>query len=199
MMKLVNRLLVIAVIAFGSWFLVQQWDKVEGGKVLETEVTEVALDGEERVNEDDILVVFDDVDPAEKPIRRVQPVTKVAPANAVPATKLTLATKLTPATRVATPVATTTVTDITVYLYEGGFDLSNFTASAGTINFNVRNDGRMSHEFAVEGIEDFGRVVPGESKTFTLTLRAGEYELFSPRAVDQTLDMRETLTVENAK
>ena len=192
-MKLVNRLLVIAVIAFGSWFLVQQWDKVDEERILDIDVTEVAQKGEEIITED-ALIVFE-ADPMDKPIRKIKPVVLIQTAS-ISTRELQPAIKVV-STQEAT--ITTTTTDVTVYLYEGGFDLSTSTVSAGTIKFNVRNDGRMSHEFAVEGIEDFGRVVPGEMKTFTLNLREGEYELFSPREVDLPLDMRETLTVESAK
>ena len=189
MMKLVNRLLVIAVIAFGSWFLVQQWDKVEGGKVLDTEVTEVVT--EEVNGEGDSLVIFD-VDPSDKPVRKVQPIKKrMDLVNSSDATSVSM--------DAPQPVIMNEASEITVYLFEGGFDLSTSNISAGNITFNVRNDGRMSHEFAIEGVRDFGRVLPGEMKAFTVGLQAGDYELFSPRAVDLTLDMRETLTVENAK
>ena len=73
------------------------------------------------------------------------------------------------------------------------------TIPAGHVTFTVRNDGRVSHDFSVEGVEDFGRITPGSMHTFELDLSAGEYILSSPRELDQRLDMRETLHVENAE
>lgn len=190
-MKLVNRLLVIAVIAFGSWFLVQQWDKVERidkyQEVEITEITEEIITGEETEEaiERDIYQVVIGSDPADKPVRRVKP---------VPTTPKAVTTKVMEAPQ---PVLSNTESEMTVYLFDGGFDISRSAIPAGNITFNVRNDGRMAHEFAIEGIQDFGRVNPGSMNAFTINLTAGEYELFSPRAVDQTLNMRETLAVEN--
>ncbi len=67
------------------------------------------------------------------------------------------------------------------------------------MTFTVRNDGRLSHDFSVEGVRDFGRITPGSIHTFELDLAEGEYVLYSPREVDQRLNMRETLRVENAE
>ncbi len=88
---------------------------------------------------------------------------------------------------------------VTVYLFDGGIDLSVSVIPAGHVTFMVRNDGRVSHDFAVEGIEDFGRIVPGSMHTFEIDLSKGEYVLLSPREIDQQLDMRETLRVESSK
>lgn len=54
MMKLVNRLLIIAVIAFGAWFLIQHWDSVEAPAVEENDdggevIFEIENNGEEEL------------------------------------------------------------------------------------------------------------------------------------------------------
>ena len=193
MMKLVNRLLVIAVIAFGSWFLVQQWDKVDNRAVLDTEVTDVTelADGAIITDTEDLEINdVNNIDPADKPERKIQP--PMTNNDTMIKKSYQPETKGSTSTEVSTkPVAEVSpaeiTTEITIYLFDGGFDISKSVITEGTVIFNVRNDGVMPHEFAVEGIKDFGRVSPKESKVFTLNLGEGEYELFSPRVVDQTL------------
>lgn len=93
------------------------------------------------------------------------------------------------------PVVPDRMTDVTVYVYEWGLDLSDKTIPAGTINFQVQNDGRFTHDFNVSGFGNLGKVTPSEEKTFTVKLAAGDYEAFSERRQDYERGVTETFTV----
>ncbi|NCP67739.1 hypothetical protein GW777_06090 [Candidatus Peregrinibacteria bacterium] len=86
-------------------------------------------------------------------------------------------------------------TDIKVYVYDSGLDLSDKTIPAGTINFNIQNDGRFTHDFNISGFGNLGKVMPSEKKTFTLKLAAGDYEAFSERRLDYERGVREDFIV----
>ena len=198
MMKLVNRLLIIAVIAFGAWFLIQHWDSVEAPAVEENDdggevIFEIENNGEEEL----VLDLDSDLSLEEQlESLRKKPSTTLAPAaekkNVIlPASE----TPQEPETMLPVGVSSKVI----VYLFDGGIDISNSIVPEGIVSFLVRNDGRLSHDFSIEGKKDFGRIVPGESQTFVVDLSAGEYTVFSPRDVDQQLDMRETLLVESAE
>ena len=196
-MKLVNRLLIIAVIAFGAWFIIQHWDSAETSKEIE-KTEEVSLQEEGRddmildmdmdmdspLSFDEQLKVLEEEKVISKSIETVKPIKKYIVQKSIPET-----------------INTTFKEDseVIVYLFDGGIDLSVSNIPIGHVTFIVRNDGRVSHDFSVEGIRDFGRIVPGTIHAFELNLTKGEYVLTSPRELDQQLDMRETLRVENAQ
>ena len=195
MMKLVNRLLIIAVIAFGAWFIIQHWDSVETPTEIEN-TEEIAFEGEKG---EDLMIDIDIDSPLsfDEQLKALEE-EKVVSENTTtvkPVRKYVSST-----TRQKT---TETVfqedSEVTVYLFDGGIDLSTSVVPTGNITFTVRNDGRVSHDFSVEGIKDFGRIVPGSIHTFEINLVEGEYVLTSPRELDQQLEMRETLRVENAQ
>ena len=89
----------------------------------------------------------------------------------------------------------------TVEISETEFKLdpSDATASAGTVTFNVSNDGEIVHNLEVEGngveevSDDFQ---PGQSGKLTVDLEPGTYELYC--AIDDHAEqgMEGTLTVE---
>ena len=199
MMKLVNRLLIIAVIAFGAWFLIHHWDSVEAPAVEENDdggevIFEIENNGEEEL----VLDLDSDLSLEEQlESLRKKPSTTLAPAGEKNNEVLPSTTGEQETPSAIVPGGPSS--KVTVYLFDGGIDISNSIVSEGTVSFFVRNDGRLSHDFSIEGKEDFGRIVPGESQTFVVDLSAGEYTVFSPRDVDQQLDMRETLLVESAE
>lgn len=196
MMKLVNRLLIIAVIAFGAWFLVQHWNSVEAPIVQEEEVGEVVFEVEE--GEDELVLDLDSDLSLEEQLEalRKKPSTILTP---VLKTQKVFPIKQEAASVEQEESVIRKSSMVTVYLFDGGMDVSNSTISEGTVSFLVRNDGRISHDFSIEGLEDFGRIVPGKAQTFVVDLSAGEYRIFSPRDIDQRLDMSETLFVESTK
>ena len=100
-----------------------------------------------------------------------------------------------PAPAPAQPEIPERTTDVKVFVYEWGLDLSDKTIPAGTINFQVQNDGRFTHEFNVSGFGNLGKVTPSQKTTFTMKLPAGEYEAFSDRNLDLERGVRDTFTV----
>ncbi len=202
MMKLVNRLLIIAVIAFGTWFLVQHWDSVEA-PVVEDEGGEVVFEVPE--GEEELVLDLDSDLSLEEQLDALRTKTTLTPIveerKVVPAQQEsdTLEEERVEDETVVETVVENILgknSEVIVYLFDGGIDISNSIIPEGTVSFLVRNDGRLSHDFSIEGKEDFGRIVPGESKTFVLDLSAGKYRIFSPRDIDQKLDMSENLFVE---
>lgn len=196
MMKLVNRLLIIAVIAFGAWFLVQQWDSVEAPITEGEEQGEVVFEVAE--GEDELVLDLDSDLSLEEQLEalRRKPSTTLTPAiqkkgNGLSVSQISAATETTILPKLSSKV--------TVYLFDGGMDISDSTISEGAVSFFVRNDGRVLHNFSIEGIQDFGRIVPGKPQTFIVNLSEGEYRIFSPRDIDQRLEMSETLFVESTK
>jgi hypothetical protein len=197
MMKLVNRLLIIAVLAFGVWFIVQHWDSAEA-PIVKEEIGEVVFEvgeGEEEL----VLDMNSDLSLEEQlESLRVKPKTTLAPAKSV-VSKVNEEVTTTTVEVVENNVIKAENSVVKVYLFDGGVDISTSIIPEGHVTFLVRNDGRISHDFSVEGIRDFGRIVPGSAHTFELDLTEGEYVLSSPRELDQRLDMRETLRVEKAE
>jgi len=84
---------------------------------------------------------------------------------------------------------------VRVYLYEWGIDLSASDVGSGNIGFEVINNGQFSHHFAIRGVQDFGKILPGEIAVFSAKLGEGKFELYSPRDIDVEKGMKETLSV----
>lgn len=82
-----------------------------------------------------------------------------------------------------------------VYLYEWGIDLSSTNVLPGNVEFEVVNNGQFTHHFSVKGVQNFGKVLPGETRVFQASLGEGEFELLSPRNIDVENGMSETLYV----
>ena len=198
MMKLINRLLIIAVIAFGAWFIIQHWDSVNTS--MENNDTEkiVLEEGEE-----DELAIDMDIDSPisfDEQLAALEDKTLVKPTTIKkPNDKYIKETPTPIVEKETSKFVFQEKSKVTVYLFDGGIDLSNSTIPMGHVTFTVRNDGRVSHDFSVEGVQDFGRITPGTMHTFELDLTEGEYVLSSPRELDQRLDMRETLRVGNTQ
>lgn len=87
-------------------------------------------------------------------------------------------------------------TEVKIFLYEWAIDVSQSAVPAGTVNFTVVNTGSFSHNFGIKGGTDFGRVKPGETKTFTAQLKRGEFELMSSREVDIERGMKKMFSVQ---
>lgn len=120
------------------------------------------------------------------------PVT-TAPATTTPAT--TTPAPVVTAPVVSVPSVPARVTDVKVYVYEWNVDLSDKTIPAGTVNFTVQNDGRFTHDFSLSSHGNLGKVMPSETRTFTVKMRAGEYEVFSKRRQDYERGVKETFIV----
>jgi len=76
--------------------------------------------------------------------------------------------------------------------------LSPDTVKPGKVQFTIKNDGKVAHEFAVKGngIDKKmpGNIAPGKTRQLTVDLtKAGKYEVYCP--VHLSKGMKTTLTV----
>jgi plastocyanin len=75
--------------------------------------------------------------------------------------------------------------DVTVNMSEWKLRLSTDSVPAGTVTFNLRNQGVIAHALQVTGpgVDKGSRQVNAkETATLTLTLKPGTYEVFCPLA-----------------
>jgi uncharacterized cupredoxin-like copper-binding protein len=74
------------------------------------------------------------------------------------------------------------------------------TVPAGTVTFNITNNGTEEHSFEIEGngVEEElePHLMPGESGTLTVDLQPGTYEVYCPVADHADMGMRLELTVQ---
>ena len=83
----------------------------------------------------------------------------------------------------ALPLAATAQDTTDVRLSEWNVDVARAALPAGTVTFNVANQGTIPHGFEVEGrgVErETPLIQPGHSATLTLDLRPGRYEVYCP-------------------
>ena len=89
---------------------------------------------------------------------------------------------------------------LTVRLSEWKVELSQGAVAPGPVTFIAKNVGTIPHAFEVEGkgIEkETEQILPGDSATLTVTLKAGEYEVYCPigDGSHEQLGMKSTLRV----
>lgn len=79
------------------------------------------------------------------------------------------------------------------------FSPATLTVPAGAVTFAVRNGGTQEHEFEIfKGetvVDEIEGLVPGLTKTLTVTLAAGEYTYLCKLNGHDQLGMKGTLTV----
>lgn len=100
------------------------------------------------------------------------------------------------ATSKTAPEAILNTTKVKIYMYEWNIDIMKNNIPAGNIEFEIINTGKRSHIFGIMGMDDFGKVKPGERRAFTTQLESGEYTLYSSGRIDQEQGMMETFWVE---
>lgn len=74
---------------------------------------------------------------------------------------------------------------VPVTLTEFKIEMGRDTVNAGTVKFNIKNEGSTTHAFYVkgEGANKGSReVAAGESASFSLPLKPGTYEIYCPLA-----------------
>lgn len=86
-------------------------------------------------------------------------------------------------------------TKIKVYLYEWDIDLSQKAIPSGTVVFEVHNTGNFTHDFAIQGGQNFGKVRPNETRVFSAQLKNGKYALYSERGKDAENNMVEDFVI----
>jgi iron uptake system component EfeO len=88
---------------------------------------------------------------------------------------------------------------IAVEAKEYAFTPSTMTVPAGAVTFSIRNAGSQEHEFEVfKGetvVDEVEGIVPGLTKSATMTLAAGEYTFLCKLNGHDQLGMKGTLTV----
>jgi plastocyanin len=95
-----------------------------------------------------------------------------------------------------TPVPSGT---LAVNAHEFQYDPSTLTAPAGQVTIAVTNTGNIEHEFEIfkgdQLVDEVEGLVPGITKTLTMTLEAGEYTYVCKLAGHEEQGMKGTLTV----
>ena len=87
--------------------------------------------------------------------------------------------------------------DATVYMYDFEIDLSTKTFPAGDITFTVKNSGLFAHQFAIEGVKNYGLVGRDATEVFTVRItKPGTYKVSSEKEMDIEREMYEYITVE---
>jgi plastocyanin len=94
-------------------------------------------------------------------------------------------------------------TAVSVRLSEWKVDLSRRSVPAGQVTFTISNAGSIPHAFEVEGRgleREVEQMAPGGTRTLTLNLRPGSYEVYCPVGDDshKKLGMVATLVVTRA-
>jgi len=195
-MKIINRLLILVVIVGGVWFLAKNWNTDTATPTPEENTPAVEEIVTETNTETPIAVEKAVRAPITAPATTPKVDFQKKPVTTQPAKPVTQMTKPTAEPAVEEAVMPADATVVRVYLYEWGVDVSDKTIPAGPVVFDVHNTGKFTHHFAVEGVQDFGKVIPGATEKFTLTLPAADYTLISPREVDTFHEMREDLFVD---
>ncbi len=78
------------------------------------------------------------------------------------------------------------------------FAPSKITVPAGTVTFDLTNDGKATHALEIEGNgveEESDEIGPGESTKLTVKLDDGEYEIYCPVDGHKERGMTGTVTV----
>ena len=81
------------------------------------------------------------------------------------------------------------------------FDPSDPTVKSGTVTFNMKNDGQVTHSLEIEDVtpgqdkELEGSVSPGSSGKLTVDLKPGKYEFYCPIANHKQMGMEGEITV----
>jgi glucose/arabinose dehydrogenase/uncharacterized cupredoxin-like copper-binding protein len=96
---------------------------------------------------------------------------------------------------------TTAEGTVDVGLVEFEMQMPN-TVAAGSVTFNITNNGTMEHSFEIEGngveVELESTLQPGESGTLTIDLAPGTYTVYCPVGDHRSRGMELTLTVTEA-
>jgi uncharacterized cupredoxin-like copper-binding protein len=74
--------------------------------------------------------------------------------------------------------------------------LASTQLKAGTITFDVKNDGQIEHDVAIKGMSQKTKLIPaGASAQLVVTLKPGTYELYCTVAGHEAAGMKLNVTV----
>ncbi len=160
-----------------------------------TEKEETAKEAAALNTDEKASTVTDKAVTTEKPVttEKEKTITKEPVKPVVTAPVETVKTYVPPVKKVVT--VPNRETNIKVYIYDNGIDISQKEIPSGTVNFEVVNSGRFSHEFVIGGVKNFGKVNPRTTSNFTIKLRSGEFEVFSDRRDDRERGLSDFIEV----
>ena len=187
-----KRLLIITIIFLGTWGIFYQ---------LFSESAEKIQPATEPISSENSEPETENTNPNEDILSRQEKAVENAAVEVKPEVAPRVFGPEKPANLVAAPAPNPPlqrrmVSEMKVYLYDFGIDVSSKQVRAGKVIFTVQNNGKFSHNFAIAGRQSFGKVVPGETKVFSANFdRIGEFEILSDRARDLERNMRETFLV----
>ncbi len=215
MTKVLTRIGIIALVAYGGWYL---WSaKSNPQDSAKNSQVEMTTENPAKKSEKDENLTFEikkgssektltkeEKEKLVKPLAEPQKTTKSAKRSFVKkpvAEKVEEAVVVEPtsmASGIQKFAGNSDNTPLTVYFYDYKIDLSSKEIPAGDVVIRAVNNGRLSHDLTIKdgnGQVDFGRVAPKVTKYFKVNLRAGEFQVLSQVPVDQDHDMIEFLSV----
>jgi uncharacterized cupredoxin-like copper-binding protein len=74
-------------------------------------------------------------------------------------------------------------------------ELSDDKLNAGIVTFDVKNDGKIAHDFAIKGGEKTKLIQPGGTATLTATLKAGKVHFYCSVPGHEAAGMKVDVTV----
>jgi uncharacterized cupredoxin-like copper-binding protein len=110
--------------------------------------------------------------------------------------RTTTTTTTTTATTSTTPVACTTPSaTVNVSMVEYRFILDKASVAAGCIQFVIKNDGQVVHNFAIPGVKEGATLSPGGTETWAVQLTAGSKNYTCTVPFHDSFGMNGALTV----
>jgi uncharacterized cupredoxin-like copper-binding protein len=110
-------------------------------------------------------------------------------------TTTTTATTTTGTTTTTPATCTSPTTTVNVSMVEYRFVLSQSSVPAGCIQFNIKNDGSVVHNFALVGIKAGNIISPGTTDTFAVQLTPGSKNYTCDVPFHDSFGMNGSLTV----
>jgi len=107
-------------------------------------------------------------------------------------------TTTSPSTTATTTTAAPAAATQAVSESEWAIKLPKTTLSAGTYTFDVKNDGKVPHDLAIEGNgteKATATIPPGQSAKLTVQLKPGSYDFYCSIPGHKQLGMNEDVTV----
>ncbi len=207
-----KRIAILIVILIVGWFLVNRSEQISSEEEKNNEeeiVVEVSTEEAPSMDQDDseVEVMVDDEDKeknddedkkevavADKDVSQVSETSLASPLVVRVPEKKKVPLSFSPS-KSSLPYSDY----VKVYLYEWEMDVSkgiNEPLIEGKIRFEVTNTGRLTHNFGILGVQDFGKIVPGETREFSAVLDSGQFDFYSSKEVDMNRGMGETVVVQ---
>jgi uncharacterized cupredoxin-like copper-binding protein len=120
----------------------------------------------------------------------------VAPPKVTTTTPTTATSTTTTTTTTTTPTACTTPsTTVNVSMVEYRFVLDKQSVPAGCVQFNIKNDGQVQHNFSLIGVRAGTIIGPGATDTWAVQLTAGSKNYTCDVPFHDSFGMNGALTV----